>query len=321
MADKIRYGVTLYSYSNEYVNGILSFEEILRTVKAQGYTGIELVASQMVPGYPYPSDEWLAQLKALLEEIGLEPVCWSAYIDMGIRSDRDLTEDEIIQFTVNDLIGAKKAGFPMVRTQHAISPKIFRKMIPFCKQLDMKLTIEMHHPHHPEVPVWKELIEIMRGEGKGVLGFVPDMSIFQNHPHEPWIQEALNEGCRKEVLDAMLEKHATQRPREEILAGDLSKIEQFYGAQLIEDYDGATQVEQLRELMDCVFYMHGKFYYINDNLEEIAIPYQEILTMVKDSGYEGYIACEYEGHHFDTQISAVDQLDRYVAMCDHILGK
>ena len=321
MADKIRYGVTLYSYSNEYVNGILSFEEILRTVKAQGYTGIELVASQMVPGYPYPSDEWLAQLKALLEEIGLEPVCWSAYIDMGIRSDRDLTEDEIIQFTVNDLICAKKAGFPMVRTQHAISPKIFRKMIPFCKQLDMKLTIEMHHPHHPEVPVWKELIEIMRGEGKGVLGFVPDMSIFQNHPHEPWIQEALNEGCRKEVLDAMLEKHATQRPREEILAGDLSKIEQFYGAQLIEDYDGATQVEQLRELMDCVLYMHGKFYYINDNLEEIAIPYQEILTMVKDSGYEGYIACEYEGHHFDTQISAVDQLDRYVAMCDHILGK
>ena len=95
MADKIKYGVTLYSYSNEYVNGILSFEEILRTVKAQGYTGIELVASQMVPGYPYPSDEWLAQLKALLEEIGLEPVCWSAYIDMGIRSDRDLTEDEI----------------------------------------------------------------------------------------------------------------------------------------------------------------------------------------------------------------------------------
>ena len=43
--------------------------------------------------------------------------------------------------------------------------------------------------------------------------------------------------------------------------------------------------------------------------------------MVKESGYEGYIACEYEGHHFDTQISAVDQLDRYVAMCDRLLGK
>ena len=162
----IKYGVTLYSYSNEYVNGLLSFEEILRTVKKQGYTGIELVASQMVPEYPYPSDEWLAYLKNLLKEIGLEPVCWSAYIDMGIRSDRDLTEDEIIQFTVNDLICAKKAGFPMVRTQHAISPAIFRKMIPFCKELDMKLTIEMHHPHHPEVPVWKEYIDIMRDKAR-----------------------------------------------------------------------------------------------------------------------------------------------------------
>ena len=58
MADKIRYGVTLYSYSNEYVNGILSFEEILRTVKAQGYTGIELVASQMVPGWPISRPCW-----------------------------------------------------------------------------------------------------------------------------------------------------------------------------------------------------------------------------------------------------------------------
>ena len=46
----IKYGVTLYSYSNEYVNGLLSFEEILRTVKKQGYTGIEIVASQIPAG-------------------------------------------------------------------------------------------------------------------------------------------------------------------------------------------------------------------------------------------------------------------------------
>lgn len=321
MADKIKYGVTLYSYSNEYVNGMLSFEEILRTVKAQGYDGIELVASQMVPGYPYPSDEWLAWLKGLLVEIGLEPVCWSAYIDMGIRSDRDLTEDEIVQFTINDLLCAKKAGFPLVRTQHAISPKIFRQMIPLCRQLDMKLTIEMHHPHHPEVPVWKEYIEIMRGEGKGILGFVPDMSIFQNYPHVPWIHEALDAGCRKEVLDTMLAAHAAGKPREEILSGDLNDAERFYGQQMVEEYDGAAKIEQLRELMDCVFYMHGKFYYIDEELKEISIPYQEIMTMIKQSGYSGYIACEYEGHHFDTKTSARTQLDRYVAMCDRMLGR
>lgn len=321
MADNIKYGVTLYSFSNEYVNGMLSFEEILHQVKEMGYTGVELVASQMVPQYPYPSDEWLSWLKSKLAEIGLEPVCWSAYVDMGIRSDRDLTEDEIVQFTVNDLICAKKAGFPMVRTQHAISPKIFRQMIPFCKALGMKLTIEMHHPHHPEVPVWKEYISIMRGEGKGVLGFVPDMSIFQNYPHALWIKEALQAGVRKQVLDRMLELHLAQASREEILAGDLSEIERFYGDQLISEYDGVAKVEQLCQLMDCAFYMHGKFYYINDELQEISIPYGKILKAVKESGYDGYIACEYEGHHFDTQISAVEQLKRYVEMSNHLLGR
>jgi sugar phosphate isomerase/epimerase len=321
MADKIKYGVTLYSFSNEYVNGIMSFEEILRKVKEMGYDGIEIVASQMVPEYPYPSDEWLAWLKAKLDEIGLEPVCWSAYIDMGIRSDRDLTEDEIVQFTVNDMICAKKAGFPLVRTQHAISPKIFKQMIPFCKELGVKLTIEMHHPHHPNVPVWKEYFEIMRGEGKGVLGFVPDMSIFQDYPHVLWMQEALQAGVRKPVLDKMLELHKNKASRDEILAGDLTEIEKFYGEQLISEYDGAAKVEQLKDILDCAFYMHGKFYFINEELEEISIPYGPIMQTIKDYGYDGYIACEYEGHHFDTTISAVDQLKRYVAMNNKLLGR
>ena len=35
-------------------------------------------------------------------------------------------------------------------------PAIYRKMIPYCKELGVKLAIEMHHPHHPEVPFWKE---------------------------------------------------------------------------------------------------------------------------------------------------------------------
>ena len=317
----LKYGVTLYSFSNEYVNGILSFEEILRKVKAMGYTGVEIVASQMVPGYPYPTDEYLQWLKETLDEIGLEPVCWSAYIDMGIRQDRDLTEDEIVQFTINDLICAKKAGFPMVRSQHAISPKIFRQMIPFCKELGVRLTIEMHHPHHPEVPVWKEYIQIMKTEGRGVLGFVPDMSIFQGYPHALWIQEALDSGCRKEVLDDLLAKHRRGLPREQIVTPDLSEIETFYANQMEEEYDAPANLDQLRELMDCVFYMHGKFYYINEDLEEIAIPYEEILPVIRDSGYDGFIACEYEGHHFDTTIWAEDQLKRYVAMSDRILGR
>ncbi len=157
----------------------------------------------MVPEYPYPSDEWLEYFAGLLKKYDLEPVCWSAYIDMGTRSDRDLTREEIIQCTVNDLIYAKKAGFPLVRTQHAISPEIFRAMISWCKRLDMKLAIEMHHPHHFDVPLWQEYFSVMRGEGKGVLGFVPDFSIFQYRPHQLFLNQAIELGFRSDRLAAV----------------------------------------------------------------------------------------------------------------------
>jgi len=35
--------------------------------------------------------------------------------------------------------------------------------------------------------------------------------------------------------------------------------------------------------------------------------------------YKGFIACEYEGHHFTDEIPAEQQLKRYVAMCRRIL--
>lgn len=319
MANDIKLGVTLYSFASEYITDRLSLEDLLRTSAEMGYEGVEIVATQMVPEYPYPSDEWLKWFRETLEKYGLKPVCWSAYVDMGIRTDRDMTEDEIVQSTINDLICAKKAGFPMVRTQHAISPKIFRKMIPFCKQLDMKLTIEMHNPHHPEVPVWKEYFELMKGEGKGVLGFVPDMSIFQTKPHKLWFDEALEYGCRREKMLELVDKHNRHVSPEELVDGDYSEVELEYAADL-ESFNPPAMIEQLEELMDCAFYMHGKFYYIDEQLCEGSIPYEDILPKIRDYGYKGYIACEYEGHHFSIEESSVEQLRRYVAMTNKILG-
>ena len=94
MDNKIKLGVSLYSFSTEYISDQLDLEGVLKKASEMGYQGIEIVAAQMVPEYPYPSDEWLAYFAGLLKKFNLQPVCWSAYIDMGIRSDRDLTREK-----------------------------------------------------------------------------------------------------------------------------------------------------------------------------------------------------------------------------------
>lgn len=317
--NKIKFGVSLYSFTKEYIKRELDFEECLAKAKDMGYKGIEIVAAQMVPEYPYPTEEWLMHFKELLEKYNLKPVCWSAYIDMGTRSDRDLTEDEIIQYTLNDLIYAKKVGFDLVRTQHAISPKIFKKMIKYCKDLDMKLAIEMHHPHHLRVPVWQEYLEIMEGEGKGYLGVVPDFSIFQKNPHKLIIKRALDLGFRNEKLQMVIEKHDNGAPLEETLKLNLTEIEEQITKEIYEMFNAPGKLEDLKVMFPHIFYIHGKFYHLEEGENDKCIPYDRIMPYLKKLGYSGYIACEYEGHGF-SDTDAVEQLRRFVRMNKRILN-
>lgn len=315
---KIQLSASLYSLTSDYVTGKFSLEQCLAAVKSYGFEGVEIVAAQMVPEYPNPSDRWLGEFKELLAKYSLAPICWSAYIDYGIRPDRDLTEEEIIQFTVNDMIYAKKAGFGMVRTQHSISPAIYEKMIPFCEKLDMKLTIEMHHPHHPHVPVWEEYYELMYNKGKGYLGVVPDMSIFQNKPHKLLVERMKKAGFREDRLARVLELQVNGEPVENALKLELSEDETEFTHLLFEKFN-PTSLDELDAMIPITPYIHGKFYYLENGELDDCIPYDKILPKLTQLGYAGHIAAEYEGHHFRLDVDVPEQLKRFVSVCNKYL--
>lgn len=310
---KIELGVTLYSVTSEYVTGRKSLEECLSMVRDLGYRGVEFIPAQMAPEYPFISDKWLSYFAELLAKYGLDPVCWSAYIDMGIRTDRDLTAEEIMQYTINDLTCARKAGFPLVRTQHAISPDILKKMIPWCERLGVKLAIEMHHPHTPDTPKWQEYIEIMYGEGKGWLGVVPDFSIYQAYPHKLYIDAMLNGGCRKEKIDAIMALVDAGAPEERTAELGLNEAEQSCVPDLFEGYSHCS-LDTLDILIPISPYIHGKFYYLENGEHDDCIPFEKLLPRIRELGYEGYITAEYEGHHFSVDIDTAEQLERFASI-------
>ncbi len=320
MKKQIELCLTLYALSAEYTTGRFSLEDCLRKAHEMGYTGIEMVASQMVPEYPNPSKEWMDEFVALLKKYELQPVCYSAYIDMGIHSDRDLNEQEIIQFTLNDMAYAKYMGFQLVRTQHAISPAIFRKMQPYAKAMGMKLAIEMHHPHNPTVPVWKEYLEIMKNS-EGWLGVVPDFSIFAENPHELHKTQAVEDfGCRREKVEEIAKLHHEGVDKETLLKGDYTEAEKGFIEEVFRDYgNGKAHLEWLDEVLPYTFYIHGKFWYLEEDEVDRVIPCDKLLPIIKKSGYTGYIASEYEGHHFNSETDSCSQLMRWVHMSNRIL--
>jgi len=317
MNNDIKIGVSLFSFSYFYDTQLLDLEGLLKTASEMGYEGVELVVAQMTPEYPNISDEWIGNFKELLKKYNLHLICWSAYIDMGIRSDRDMTEEEIIQSTRNDLILAKKAGADLVRTQHSITPKIFRAMLPLCKKLDMKLAIEMHSPHHPDVPVWKEYLEIMADpDSEGYLGVVPDFSIFQYGPHKQMVEAYIAGGFDKEKLDVVIEKNTKKMTAEQIIVeGIYDDYEKGVIKDIVGHYQAPAKIEDLAKLIPYAPYIHGKFHYLTENCTNPVIPYEQIIPLVKKLGFKGYIASEYEG--WDE--AAMEQLRRYVTLVTGLL--
>jgi hypothetical protein len=87
----IKLGITLYSFTKEYVTGELSFEGCVRKCAEFGVTGYEIVATQMIPSYPYVSDEFLGKVQELAAQYGARPVCYGANTDRGMLHDRDLS--------------------------------------------------------------------------------------------------------------------------------------------------------------------------------------------------------------------------------------
>lgn len=53
-------------------------------------------------------------------------------------------------------------------------------------------------------------------------------------------------------------------------------------------------LDELKAILPYSFEIHGKFHYLDDNNVEASIPYDDILAVIAESDFDGYIVCEYE---------------------------
>ena len=129
----------------------------------------------MAPSYPDIKEQWLKELKQMLKRYDLIPFCWNAFLDLGAKQDSQSDEDEMISCVLRNLIHAKKSGFSLIKIQSLLPVETLHKLLPLCKDLDMKLGIEYATQEDNTNHIWKEYFALMRGEGKGYLGLIPKL--------------------------------------------------------------------------------------------------------------------------------------------------
>lgn len=320
----MKLGVSLFSYSGEYYRKLYSLDELLLKAREAGAEGIEIVAAQMVKGFPYPSREWLSDFRNKCEKLALEPFCYSAHLDSGLRSDRFLSDDEKVESTVNDLRSAAMMGAQVVRTQFSFSPELLYKIEPWTKRYGVRLGIEIHPPHRLDTPLWLEFEKVFRDLDTPYIGMVLDTGIYQEYPYAGWIDVYARHGVKRTAIDYMLSELAKGTGVEAVSACLAAQGENEYAMEMAKEMFSLYRPyreDELRELIRYVTHFHTKFYHM-ENGEEKTIPYSRILKIAQDAGYTGYLMSEYEGHYcYDCEeYPATEQVRQHIDMEKRILN-
>ena len=318
MADEIRLGVSLFSMGYEYASGVLDLAGCIRAARALGYSGFELVSAQMVPGYPSPSKPWCDDMAKLIRMSGLEPVAYGCYVDLCRYSDHNLTENEIYELVFNDMVIAAHLGFHILKVNDLIGCSVLRRLIPAAEKLGLWIGVELHKPNTIHNSRWQPYLKLFEEDKGAHVGVVPDTGIFLAYPHDICRREMLEQGVSGEAytiaLDCFYQK-------EGLCCGELKRLPE----PVLRCYEwmcrefSPAPMADLEKMLRYSRYMHGKFFYIDEHLQDDSIDFKAIVAAMKRCGFHGYICAEYEGYFHDIALDGMEQLMRYRRMMQAII--
>jgi len=304
MGEKLKLSATLFCYGTEYARFQYDFEECVKQAALAGAEGYEIVGSQMIPGYPNVSDEFLGMICRLKAAYGIGPTSYGANNDKGMRPDRNLTDDEMLADAIIDLKTANKLGVKIMRVQYMMSPEAFERLAPYAELYDVKCGIEIHNPETPGSPVMQKYLDVIKRTGSKHLGFVPDFGFLAVEPNKPQWKKAIESGVKEEHLELAAKLRREGKTQEEAAAAVMAAgaspaimtaLAGMWG--FVQFHDRKDLPGLLKELEDILPYSvecHCKFHYLDDDLNEGSIPYKEIFALLKNYGYAGNLVCEYE---------------------------
>ena len=326
-AEGLKLGATLFCYGTEYARYQYDFEECVKQAKLAGATGYEIVGTQMIPSYPNVSEEFLGLVEAMRKKYGIGPVGYGANNDKGMRHDRNLTDDEMLADAVIDLKAANKLGCRVMRVQMMMPPEAFIRLAPYAELFDVRCGIEIHNPETPGSDYMQSYLKLIKDNGTKYLGFVPDFGFLAVAPNVPKWKKALAAGVKEEHLELAAECRRTGVSQEEAMkrvmeAGAspaiMDNIAGMYG--FVQFHDRSFLPELLQELKDIIpysFEMHCKYHYLGDDGKEGSIPYEEILPVLRESGFDGYLICEYEDENY---CGGTEYTRKMIALEKRVLG-
>jgi sugar phosphate isomerase/epimerase len=327
MSNNIKRGASLYSFQEEYFLRKMSLEDIIATCEKLDIPGIEIIGEQMAPGFPEPGDEFFENWHKWMDKYGRTPVCHDMFLDWNKHKGRTMTLDEQVQSMVRDLKFANRLGATVIRAIHTTDLSVLERSVPYAEEYNVKMGVEIHAPNHVDHPAMQRLWELMERLDSPYLGFTPDMGIFTRRMPRVVSDRWLRNGARKDVVDHIIDVYNSHE-RQEQLPEDVEKMgggpEDVAAAGYASRAMIWSEPRSLLKIMPRMVHIHAKFNEMLPDYTEYSIPYDEIIPVLIEGGYNGYLSSEYEGnrHIQDAfEVDSVEQVRRQQMMFKRLLGE
>ncbi len=331
----IKRGVSLYSFQEEYFLRKMSLEQIVATCARLDIPGIEIIGDQMIPNYPNISDDFYKQWHSWMDKYGLTPICLDMFLDWNKYKGRVMTDDERVESITQDILCAHKLGCTVIRVIHDVQPEILERLAPTAEKYNVKLALEIHAPSYYDSPLEQSLIETFDRVGSPYLCFTLDLGVYCKKLPRVASERFLREGMKPEIVNYLVNAYNTntlphsnelsQRDQSlpEIIRSMGGREEDIYWAFMGTHMISADPRKALPYLK-YTSHIHGKFYEMVDETTEYSIPYEEIIPVLIEGGYNGYIDSEYEGNRWiqdACEVDSAEQVRRHQLMLKKLLGE
>ncbi len=337
----IKRSVSLYSYQDEYYDGILDLEGCLRETAKTGATGVELLAEQMIKHFPLPieDEEFREKWFSSLNKYGLKPSCYDAFLENRIYANRTLSVGEQINMMKRDLRLAGLLGFKVIRTLVSTPMDVIEGSLEYAEKVGVKIGLEVHAPFSLNSDWADGYLSMVRRTGTKYFGFIPDMGIFCKNIPDVVRDKARRHGASEkciEIVDNAYKERVAKGFTKIKYDLDLGKANMEYrmangmmemieaiksagGGEADLAYGDASFVyswsdpKDIVDNIDYIFHTHAKFYNVHEDYVETAVAIPEVVAAFKKAGYDGYLSSEYEGgeHLRDVGVDSIEQVRRH----------
>lgn len=320
----IEQAISLYSFEQRLVD-IPEYwlDDIFSELNALGITRFELIGSMMFDQYPRPKASEIQAILDAAQRYGVAPFSYGGYIDLGRITGHDATDADIMLDVTADLMTARDLGAEYLRSG-AIPLHLLPASAAMAERYGVRIGIEVHAPSKPSDEKIQKMLAVMDELDSPYMGFIPDFGCFIERPAQPALDRHIANGANQELLDYIVENRHSgldEAAMQETIAGmgggeaEKLAISEFFGFLSF----GPADVDGFKTLLHRTQYFHSKFYHVTEDLTDPQIPVERLLAAIVESGFEGVLLSEYEGHAFHLD-DAHEQLERHLRLEQKVLS-